>query len=256
MKRFSLFAPIALFAVVSTAQPALAQDQTDDQGQEGSGAVEDDAGSMDAGSDVPDTPMPTTGRRSDSFLFSAPSQSMVFGSTGYSGGLRAGYMAPLGDGFSLGGEFILDLGLFNSVGSGLPGTVTIGAGAPIKLAIAETNKVVVGLTFTPGIGATIFDLVVTTETLFALLLHVSSNVGYMVNDQLTVGGGIDIPFSVFLGSANFVIIPLLFGPAAEYKVDDNLSLTAELKLGPHIAAGDASTTTFGFKTAVGATFRF
>ncbi len=230
MKRISLCLSLGLFTLISAWQPTVA--------------------------------------RAESFMFGAPEDELVFGSTGYSGVLRGGYMTPLGEGLSIGGEFILDVGVFNGVGDDKPGDITLAAGAPIKLHLVDTPTLIVGATFTPGLGVGFADTVTidfsgeftrveeTTEALFALLLHAQVNAGYKVNEKLIVGGGIDFPMTFYFGEFDVYVFPILFGPTAEYQINDQFSVGADLKLGPHIAAGDADSTSFGFKFAAVGTYRF
>jgi len=190
-----------------------------------------------------------------SMMFGAPKKQAIFGELGYSGIPRAGYITPVGPRLALGGEFFLDIGAFNSLGTGVPGTLTIAGGVPVKILLSESQEILVGVGLTPGVGITVFRGDVDPN--FALLLHSELNVGYKVNQQVIVGGGVNIPLTVSLGRASGAVIPILFGPAAEFKMTPELALTGELKMGPHIAAGDVfAVTTFGFKFQVGIAYSF
>ncbi|MEM1024781.1 MAG: hypothetical protein AAGD10_03430 [Myxococcota bacterium] len=194
----------------------------------------------------------------DSFLFGAPQKPQVFGSLGYSGIPRLGYMQGISPTVAIGGEFILDIGAFYSLGNGVAGNAISVAGAvPIKILLAEEDKVTFALTLSPGLGVG----VPSGATFFELLLHSGVNIGYKASSLVTVGGGVDIPVTIFLGDASGVLFPILFGPAAEFRIAPQFSLRSELKLGPHIAAGGAgglggSTTSLGFKFNVGVNYRF
>jgi hypothetical protein len=199
-----------------------------------------------------------------SIMFGAPQRQTVFGELGYSGIPRIGYLHPINPRLAIGGEFILDVGLFNSLGSGIPGTVTIAGAAPIKLVVSENQEVIIGLEFTPGIGASIRQFGVsvfsTDTTLFTLLLHSEVSVGYKVNEQVIVGGGAEIPLTLFFGDANQVAIPIILGPEVEFALTPEWTITGDLKLGPHIIAGDrvffADGVTFGFKFQAGVAYSF
>ncbi len=93
------------------------------------------------------------GAATDSWLFGTPQKQNVYGQIGYSGTPRIGYITPLSDKVALGGEFILDIGLFNNLGSGAPGELTIAGAVPIKVRLTENQQLVASLTFHPGIGA-------------------------------------------------------------------------------------------------------
>ena len=196
-----------------------------------------------------------------SLQFGVPKQQAIYGELGYSGIPRIGYMAPIGPRVAIGGEFILDIGLFNSLGTGVPGTVTIAGGLPIRLLLTENEDIIVGAEFTPGLGVSIREFGFGgfgggSTTLFTLLLHSGLDVGYKVNQQVIVGGGVDLPLSFFLGDFTQVAIPILFGPEVEFALTPEWSLTGDLKMGPHIIAGDFSRTDFGFKFQVGAAYSF
>ncbi|MGF1508203.1 MAG: hypothetical protein ACFB9M_01725 [Myxococcota bacterium] len=198
-------------------------------------------------------------------LFGSPDRPTVAGELGYSGLPRASYLYPFSPQFSIGGEFILDLGLFYRITDSVPGTVTLAAGAPIKLVLSEKNKIVIGTEFTPGIGIGIdtggvsFDFdeggtTVNQDESFALLLHSGVHVGYKADPQLIVGGGVEIPLTIYFSSVTFAVVPILFGPMVEYEVLENLAITGDLKLGPHIGVGDFGNTGFGFKFQAGVAY--
>lgn len=195
-----------------------------------------------------------------SVVFGAPKKQTVFGELGYSGIPRIGYLHPLSPRFALGGEFILDIGQFYGLSDGIPGTVTVAGGVPLRLVISESKDLIVGLGFTPGLGVSIrefgFGPFSTSTTLFALLLHSELNVGYKVNQQVTVGGGVELPMTLYAGDFTQFVIPIVFGPQVEFALTPEWSLSGDLKMGPHISAGDFSNTSFGFKFQVGVAYAF
>lgn len=196
----------------------------------------------------------------DSFLFGAPQKSQIFGSTGYSGVLRGGYATGLSPTVGIGAELILDLGLFNSLATGAPGTITFAAGVPIKFLVFEGKQVVMGYTFEPGLGINSqsfgFGPFSQSTERFVLMLHNSFNIGYKASRLVTVGGGGDVPLTLFLGDQSFAVIPILLGPVAEFNISPDFTVNGELKFGPHIAAGQGSAVNFGFKFNVGVAYRF
>ncbi len=194
----------------------------------------------------------------DSFLFGAPQRSQVYGSLGYSGTPHLGYMQGISPTVAVGGEFIVDIGAYHSLASFVPGNaISIAGAVPVKILLGEQDKLTYALTLKPGVGIG----VPTGATFFELLLHSGFNMGYKASRLVTVGGGIDIPFTVFLGDASGVIFPILIGPAAEFNLAPDFTLRSELKLGPHIAAGSAgafggSSANLGLNFNVGVNYRF
>lgn len=192
-----------------------------------------------------------------SVMFGAPKKQTVYGELGYSGIPRIGYLAPMGPRWALGGEFILDIGNFYGLSDGLPGNLTIAAGMPVKLVLSENSKMIIGAEFTPGLGVNIVSRGFVSTTNFALLLHSGLSVGAKINQQVTVGGGVEIPLTMFLGDFSSVAIPIILGPEVEFALTPEWSLTGDLKFGPHISAGDlASNVAFGFKFQVGVAYAF
>jgi len=195
----------------------------------------------------------------DSFLFGAPQRSQIYGSLGYSGTPHLGYIQGISPTVAVGGELIVDIGAYYSTASFIPGNaVSIAGAVPVKILLGEEDKLTYALTLKPGIG---IGVPRGGGTLFEVLLHSGFNMGFKVSRMVTVGGGVDIPFTIFLGDASGIIFPLLFGPAAEFNLAPDFTLRSELKLGPHIAAGGAgglggSSTNLGLNFNVGVNYRF
>ena len=208
----------------------------------------------------------TPGTAQADFAFGTPGEDVAFASTGYSGVVRGGYSFQVGDNFSIAGEFILDVGTFYSIRDGAPGTVTVAGAAPMKLTLMDTDQFVLGLTAAPGLGVGFFEVTTvslfeettfSTEPFFALLLHFAGNFGYKLTEDLILGGGIDMPFTLYFGDFDVFFFPVLFGPTAEYQILDALKLFGEFKLGPHVGVSDGNTSTAtGLKFMVGATYSF
>lgn len=197
----------------------------------------------------------TAAAAEDSFLFGAPQRGQVFGSLGYSGTPRIGYMTGLNPTTAIGGEFILDIGQFYNTQSFVPGNrIFVGAAVPIKLLLSEEDKLTFALTVAPGIGA---QIITGGATQFGILMHGAVNVGYKASKQFTIGGGIDVPLSLHFGDFTNVAIPILLGPAAEFRVTRDLTLRSELKLGPHITAADfGGGANLGLKFNIGVNYAF
>jgi hypothetical protein len=196
---------------------------------------------------------------SGGYLFGSPDNPTLAGELGYSGIPRVAYMTPLGPTAAIGGEFIVDIGAFYSLANGAPGNVTIALGVPIKFVLSEDESIVVGTEFTPGLGVTFVGF--GGSDLFDILLHSAIHVGYKASDQIIVGGGVEIPLTIAIstgGGGSGAAIPILFGPMVDFSLMKNLSITGDLKLGPHIVAGSGlgGTTSFGFKFAGGVAYSF
>lgn len=204
------------------------------------------------------TAVPRPAQATGSLQFGVPEGETVFGSTGYSGVLRGGYVAPMNDQLSLGGEFILDIGTFGSVRAA-GNAITLGGAFRIDLLLADTEDLLVGLTLSPGIGVGFPQV---GDAGFALLLHPDLNIGYKASRQVIVGGGITIPVTVYIGNGGAaVVVPILFGPVAEFMLTPQLSVLTQLKLGPVLAGGGAGSfggfgADFGLDLRAGVTYRF
>ena len=281
--------PIAAEAQTDPVPPPIAE-EAEDVADEAAGQAATAAEAVPQ--EVPPVSAMAGSDAAASFTFGAPTENLVFASTGYSGVLRGGYWMPLG-GFPIGLELILDVGLFNGTGSGIPGSVTLGVGAPMKFILMNTDMFIWNVTATPGLGVSFVDgievneqtvdgfeiplLEETTLSLFALMLHASSNFGYKLNEDFIIGGGLDIPMTFLFGSAFVFVFPILIGPTAEYQITDAIAVSAAVKFGPHISTGDTASsgytvgegfdeiddtsaaidsTSFGFKFFIGATYTF
>lgn len=201
---------------------------------------------------------PGLAQAGDSLVFGTPQRPTLYGSTGYSGILRGGFVQPSSPTMSLGGELILDLGGFGSLDAA--GNLTTLAGAfRLDLTLMENEDLLVGFTFTPGIGVAFPRF---GDAAFALLLHPDLNIGYKVSPQVVVGGGITVPFTLYVGQGGAAVaVPVLFGPVAEFRLTPDLGIFTQLKLGPTIFGGSGggvggSRVDFGMDLRAGVSYSF
>lgn len=201
----------------------------------------------------------------ESFAFGIPQKSLVYGELGYSILPRLGFQTAMSDTLSIGGEFILDIGLFNSLGSNIPGTVTVAGGVPIRLMVMDREDFGLRLSFTPGVGWTSrtfstpslagFPSFSATTNAFALLLHSEADIRLLeLTDGVRLGANVRVPFTIFAGDFSNVLVPLMAGPTVEWDANEDLSIFGRLALGPHIIAGDGGRVDFGLAITVGASY--
>ncbi|NJK89190.1 MAG: hypothetical protein HC923_07140 [Myxococcales bacterium] len=216
---------------------------------------------------------------SGSALFGIVSRRSVAAEVGYST-IRGTILLPVGKWFAFGASAFLDAGVFSATNDPLPGTITFGAGLPLQVALLQDDRLSTRLELKPGIGLTIrnfeglreaaefFGLRAddTTSEAAAFLLHSSLHVGYRISPRLLVGGGIQIPATLFRGNGlsgsieailpdEAAVIPILLGPGIEGFVAPGVAISFDLKMGPHIQSNfdfdDDTKVRFGLKLALG-----
>lgn len=217
---------------------------------------------------APEGPVPDAGR----VLFGVPARSTVMVEAGYSALPRVTYLAPVADWFSIGVRAGLDIGLFNSMNEDYRGTLTFGAGVPVRFAVVDTDRVAVGLGLTPGLGLTALDYTGIVQSILqipgfdfgrdltgeylAVLLDASLDVGFRLSRVVTVGGGVEVPAALFFGGGTdleglgfdlgarvtepdqFSVVPLLIGPSVELRLAEKFALAAKVRAGPHFVSLD------------------
>lgn len=120
--------------------------------------------------------------------------------------------------------------------------------ALLRLNVLQGERVNLGLRFEPGI-LTYFTRS-TTDT--GLLLPVGATLGIPVSSALNLGLTVDVPLFVLWGNGvgafggDGVYVPILFGAGAEYFVDRNIALTAQMKMGPTLMHGGGANFTLNF----------
>jgi hypothetical protein len=170
-------------------------------------------------------------------------------------GLSIGYLRGLSDSLDAGGRFI-----FNYGGEGKPADTWLG----IKVAGDAKLKVDLGLPATltlralPGLGLYFpqgFNIVF-------LQLPVEAALGIPVTRDVLAYASVEVPLGLGLwngfGAAYWVAqIPVLIGGGVEIKLDQAVSITGQLHLGPYvdIAFGGITSTQFAMDALVGVTYR-
>jgi hypothetical protein len=126
----------------------------------------------------------------------------------------------------------------------------LGVRVPIRITPLKTGKVSLQIRFEPGLKFDQFGsscgavgpggVVVAcnnapdADTAFGIWLPLALDVGIHLTREATLSFGVDAPFYVNLTNGVYGAIPLLFGPAFEYHIDDHISFGFNLKLGPSI----------------------
>lgn len=168
---------------------------------------------------------------------------------GFSGLPRLAYHYGSSPSFSIGGMFSFDYAYWAPRAAFNPAILLQ---APMRLRLVQQNQLSVGLKLDPGLGFFFYN-----QFVFGILLNMGVNLGYAVNHQIIIGGGMDMPLAIWIGDGGSgVVIPILFGPVFEFHVTPAVAITFEAKFGPWIGAGDVSGTTFGLKLNAGVAYRF
>lgn len=170
---------------------------------------------------------------------------------GFSSMLRASYHYTMDPGFSVGGMVSVDYGYWAPSLAFAPALLLQ---APIRYSFIHNDSMSFGVRADPGIGlffkgsnAPVFS--------FGLLLNVSASIGFVVQNRMIIGGGVDLPLIVgFNSETAFARLPILFGPTLELHATPPLALTLEAKIGPSFATGGADTI-FGFRLLAGVAYR-
>lgn len=229
---------LALLAGLSLLVPSLA-------------TAQDSGGASDSGSSAEFDPLSSQisrGNRAtwDALFAGPPRGGMFHGEIGFSALPKLAYHMGMSADLSIGASFAFDYGYFAPRLAFTPGILLQ---VPIRYRIHESGQLSFGLRADPGVG-----MFFGGNFVFGLLLNVGMNVGYAVNNQIIVGGGVDMPIAIRIADGGSGLSwPLLFGPMFEMHVTPALALTADLKLGPWLDTGG---TTFGLKFLVGLAYRF
>lgn len=181
----------------------------------------------------------------DALFAGPPRGSMLHGEIGFSGLPKVAYHMGMSADLSVGVSFAFDYAYFAPRLAFTPGILLQ---VPIRYRLHESGQFSVGLKAEPGIGFYFSPFV------FDLLLNVGVNFGYAVNNQIIVGGGVDMPIGIGINDNGASLAwPLMFGPMFEMHITPAVALTADLKLGPWLSTGG---TTFALKFLVGVAYRF
>lgn len=131
--------------------------------------------------------------------------------------------------------------------------------ALLHLNVLRGQRVNLGLRFEPGI----FAYFTSTRTDTALTLPVGMTLGIPVSSALNLGLTLDVPMYVLWTNGRGpwnpwidegLYVPILFGAGAEYFVDRNIALTAQMKMGPTLRPGGGAIFTLHFLFGVAVKF--
>jgi|CXWL01.1.fsa_nt_gi hypothetical protein len=131
----------------------------------------------------------------------------------------------------VGGRFGFDYGSKYGVGIA-PGLLMQGL---VKLHLGQKGKLSVALMTQPGLGFYFGDPVV-----MAILFPIYLQMGIHATEAfaIVIGADLEMGIGIILGGTGGVgfAMPIGFGPGFEYKVDDSLALTMNMRFGPSIIA--------------------
>jgi hypothetical protein len=169
---------------------------------------------------------------------------------GFSAMIRGSYHYTIDPGFSVGGMASLDYGYWAPSIAFAPALLLQ---APIRYSLVHNDSMSFGLRADPGLGfffkgsnAPIFT--------FGVLLNVSASIGFVVQNRMIIGGGVDFPLVLGInGDRAFLRLPILIGPTLELHATPPLALTLDVKAGPSFVTGGE--TIFGFRLMAGVAYR-
>src|SRR6185312_1603304 len=191
-----------------------------------------------------------------------PGDNMLYGEVGWPE-LVFGFQHGMSDKVDIGFRFGLIYGWEYTSGT----AIGLGMRVPIRITPVRTGKVSFQIRFEPGLkfdnfgancGVNRFGVIGgcgnfffgNGELHFGLWIPLAFDVGIHITREATLSFGLDAPFYVNLTNGVYGGIPLLFGPAFEYDIDDHMAVGANIKIGPTIIAVDnADAATVGFITS-------
>lgn len=176
-----------------------------------------------------------------------PGDNMLYGEVGWNDvafGFQHGVSDKVDVGVRLGFIYGWEYTTYTALGLGIR--------VPIRITPVRREKVSFQIHFDPGLkfdnfgstagcalgprGALVCDNIYGGDLHFGLWLYFGFDVGIHITRDATLAFGMDAPFYANLTNGVYGGIPLLFGPAFEYHIDDHMSVGGTLKLGPSIYA--------------------
>jgi len=178
----------------------------------------------------------------------APGVGFVYGKLGWPS-IDVGYQYGVNEKF--------DAGVALSLLYGFEGTSStqfgIGLNAPLRTTVLRREKISVQVIATPGL-----QFYTSSPAIFGLNFPVGAILGVQVTPELRVAVGADLNLKILFAGDGFgthLLIGPAFGPAVEYYVDKNLSISLDTRFGPVIFTGNYAGSSFGFRTQVGVAYR-
>ena len=194
----------------------------------------------------------------------SPGSNMVYGEVAWPD-FTAGFQHGINNSFDIGVKVSLIYG-FEYRSYSILG---LGVRVPLRFTPVKTGNFSFMIRFEPGLkfdefGATCNNVVGPggiivnncpngnnygfDTTAFGIWLPLAFDFGIHINRQATITPGIEIPFFVNLTNQVYGAIPILFGAAFEYDINDHIGFGANVKIGPSITSasvpiGTGQTTT-------------
>ncbi len=178
---------------------------------------------------------------------------MPYGEFGWPN-LVLGFAHGLSDKVDIGAIFAFDYGYEYTTATALG----LGLRVPVRITPLRREKLSLMIHFDPGIkfdsfGSSTCDVNnvchSTGTTNFGLWFPIGLELGIHIVREATLSIGMEVPLYVNVTPSSYGAVPLLFGPAFEYHVDEHIALGLNTKFGPTIiASGGNSGASFGFIT--------
>jgi hypothetical protein len=153
-------------------------------------------------------------------------------------------------GFTHGVSDIIDVGARFSILYGLEGAPSlplnfgIGLRVPIRIQVLRTDSMAAMVHIDPGFK--LYTAKGGGDALFGLQFPIGFDLGYAINPQISIGGGIEIGnTAIFTNGGAYLFVPEL-GPNFEYHIDEHLGFGAEARFGPAVFAQRNGNTEFAF----------
>jgi hypothetical protein len=176
-----------------------------------------------------------------------PGENMLYGEVGWPD-LVFGFQHGMSDKVDLGFRFAFIYGYEYRPGS----VLGLGMSVPIRITPLKREKVSLQIHFDPGLKFDAFgngngNCVLNRNCpyyysyyggglAFGLGLDFGLDVGIHLTREATLSFGLDVPLYINFTHGSYGGIPLLFGPAFEYHIDEHMSVGGNVKLGPSILA--------------------
>ncbi len=155
------------------------------------------------------------------------------------------------DNLDVGGRIGFQYGFEGIPDQVFPGVVLAGAA---RLQLLKRDRFVMGVRTSPGLLMYVPSRV---TSFFGFTVPVEATGGYLLLPNLSVNAGLSLPMAIFFRPRIAFYMPVQAGGGVEYKVDQNLSLTLDARVGPLFRFERLGPfTDLSFKILLGAGYRF
>ena len=175
----------------------------------------------------------------------AQSADMISGQFGWPG-IEFGYRHGLNEKTDVGFVF----GFLYSFESTSDTNFGILMGVPLRSTILRRDKLSIQVGITPG-----FTLYTRGAAAFAFNFPINGTLGVQVAPDLRIAAGADLVLKVRSTQGAAFYFEPIFGPAIEYYVDRQLSLSLDTRFGPVVTSENGADTRFGFRVQIGLAYR-